>query len=126
MDPQGPRHYLDEYMRQGWIADVVPPGNPSPPYADGKAGAATTLEYSWDDHAMALYARKLGKTEDAALFEKRSYNYRNVFDPSIGFVRGKTADGRWISPFDPQEPYYNFMLPAGRPCGSRPTTCRDW
>ncbi len=110
MDPQGPRHYLDEYMRQGWIADVVPPGNPSPPYADGKAGAATTLEYSWDDHAMALYARKLGKAEDAALFEKRSYNYRNVFDPSIGFVRGKTADGRWISPFDPQEPYYNFMM----------------
>ena len=110
MDVHGPRNYLDEYMRQGWIADVIPPGNPSPPYADGKAGAATTLEYSWDDHAMALYARKLGKTDDAAMFEKRSLNYRNVFDPSIGFVRGKTADGKWIAPFDPREPYYNFMM----------------
>ncbi|MGH9599222.1 MAG: glycoside hydrolase domain-containing protein, partial [Terracidiphilus sp.] len=52
-DPNGPRHYLAEYMRQGWISDIVPPFNPDPPYAGGKAGAATTLEYSWDDHAMA-------------------------------------------------------------------------
>ncbi len=110
MDPAGPRGYLAEYMRQGWIADVIPAGNPSPPYAGGKAGAATTLEYSWDDYAMSLYARRLGKTDDAALFLKRAHNYRNVFDPSIGFVRGKTADGKWISPFDPREPYYNFMM----------------
>jgi predicted alpha-1,2-mannosidase len=33
-----------------------------------------------------------------------------MFDPSIGFVRGRTEDGKWISPFDPQEPYYNFMM----------------
>ncbi len=110
MDVKGPRHYLDEYQRQGWISDVTPPGNPSPPYADGKAGAATTLEYSWDDHAMGLYAQKLGKTEDARFFLDRSRNYRNVFDSKTGFMRGKTADGRWISPFDPGEPYYNFMM----------------
>ena len=110
MDPKGPRGYLAEYMRQGWISDVIPPGNPSPPYADGKAGAATTLEYSWDDYALSLYARKLGKIDDADLLLMRAHNYRNVFDPSIGFVRGKTADGQWISPFDPREPYYNFMM----------------
>lgn len=110
MDPKGPRGYLAEYMRQGWISDVIPPGNPSPPYAGGKAGAATTLEYSWDDYAMSLYAKKLGKTDDAAMFLKRAHNYRNVFDPSVGFIRGKTADGQWIAPFDPREPYYNFMM----------------
>jgi predicted alpha-1,2-mannosidase len=110
MDPKGPRPYLDEYIQNGWIADIIPDGNPSPPYADGKAGAATTMEYAWDDHAMALYAKKLGKEDDYEMFLKRAHNYRNVFDPSIGFVRGKTADGKWISPFDPQEPYYNFMM----------------
>ena len=57
----GPRHYLAEYDKQGWISDMIPPGNPSPPYAGGKAGAATTLEYSWDDYAMALYARSLAR-----------------------------------------------------------------
>ena len=110
MDPNGPRHYLDEYMKNGWISDFIPPNNPSPPYAGGKAGAATTLEYSWDDYAMAQYAKRLGKQADAAMFLQRAHNYRNVFDPSVGFVRGRTADGKWISPFDPGEPYYNFMM----------------
>ena len=109
-DVNGPRHYLAEYMKQGWISDFIPDGNPSPPYADGKAGVATTLEYSWDDHAMALYAKKLGKEDDYQMFLKRAHNYQNVFDPSVGFMRGKTADGKWISPFDPREPYYNFMM----------------
>jgi predicted alpha-1,2-mannosidase len=109
-DPKGPRDYLVEYMKNGWIADIVPPGNPSPPYAGGKAGVATTLEYAWDDHALADLARRLGKADDARMFERRAGNYRNVFDRSTGFMRGKTADGRWISPFDPGEPYYNFMM----------------
>ncbi|MDQ6647205.1 MAG: GH92 family glycosyl hydrolase [Pseudomonadota bacterium] len=113
MDPKGPRGYLAEYIKDGWISDIVPPGNPSPPYAGGKAGVATTLEYAWDDHALADMARRLGKTDDAAMFERRAENYRNVFDPSVGFMRGKTADGKWISPFDPAEPYYNFMMKEG-------------
>jgi predicted alpha-1,2-mannosidase len=48
--------------------------------------------------------------DDYAMFLKRAHNYANVFDKSIGFVRGRTADGKWISPFDPGEPYYNFMM----------------
>ena len=110
MDVNGPRPYLAEYMKQGWISDFIPAGNPDPPYAEGKAGVATTLEYSWDDHALALYAKRLGKQDDYEMFWKRAHNYRNVFDPSVGFMRGRLADGQWISPFDPQEPYYNFMM----------------
>ena len=109
-DPAGPRPYLAEYMKNGWISDIVPPGNPDPPYAGGKAGVATTLEFAWDDHALAELARRLGKTDDARMFLRRAANYRNVFDPSIGFMRGRTADGQWIAPFDPGEPYYNFMM----------------
>ena len=110
MDPDGPRGYLAEYMKQGWISDFIPKGNPSPPYSGGKAGAATTLEYSWDDYAMALYAHKLGKSDDYEMFLKRAHNYHNVFDPSVEFMRGRTEDGKFISPFDPREPYYNFMM----------------
>ena len=110
MDVNGPRHYLGEYMKQGWISDFIPDRDPSPPYADGKAGVATTLEYSWDDHALAMFAQKLGRQDDYEMFLRRAHNYENVFDSSIGFMRGKTADGKWISPFDPREPYYNFMM----------------
>ena len=110
MDVNGPRHYLAEYEQQGWISDVIPAGDPSPPYAGGKAGVATTLEYSWDDYAMAVFARRLGKEDDSQVFLKRAHNYENVFDNSVGFMRGRTADGKWIFPFDPREPYYNFMM----------------
>lgn len=109
-DPKGPRDYLAEYDKNGWVSDIVPKGNPSPPYAGGKAGAAKTLEYAWDDYAMAQYAKRLGKTDDHKMFLARAGNYRNVFDRSVGFVRGRTEDGKWIAPFDPAEPYYNFMM----------------
>jgi predicted alpha-1,2-mannosidase len=110
LDPKGPRDYLAEYQKKGWVSDIVPEGNPSPPYSGGKAGTAKTLEYAWDDHAMAEFAQMLGRTDDAKLFRTRAANYRNVFDRSTGFMRGRTADGKWIAPFDPQEPYYNFMM----------------
>lgn len=109
LDPAGPRVHLDDYLKQGWIHDDVV-ANPSPPYADGNAGVATTLEYSWDDYALALYAKKLGLMDDYKMFLARAYSYTNVFDPSIGFMRGRNTDGSWISPFDPREPYYNFMM----------------
>jgi len=108
-DPHGPRGHLAEYMEKGWIHDDVV-ANPSPPYADGNAGAATTLEYAWDDYAMALFAHKLGEEDDYKMFLARAYNYTNVFDSATGFMRGRNADGSWISPFDPLEPYYNFMM----------------
>lgn len=109
-DPKGPRGYLAEYMTKGWVSDTVPDSNPSPPYAGGKAGADKTLEYAWNDHALALLARRLGKLDDSRMFLERASNYRNVFDRSIGFMRGRTEDGNWIAPFDPGEPYYNFMM----------------
>ncbi len=109
LDTDGPRRNLAEYLQKGWISDIVV-DHPSPPYADGNAGVAKTLEYSWDDYSLATYAKKLGKQDDYEMFLKRANNYKNVFDPSIGFMRGRTADGKWISPFDPREPYYQFMM----------------
>jgi predicted alpha-1,2-mannosidase len=109
MDPAGPRGDLAEYLKQGWVHDDFME-RPSPPNADGHAGVDKTLEYSWDDYAMALYARKLGKEEDYRMFLARAHNYTNVFDPGTGFMRGRKPDGSWISPFDPCEPYYNYMM----------------
>lgn len=109
LDPAGPRGNLAEYNEKGWVHDIVV-DRPSPPYAGGNAGVAKTLEYCWSDHALALYAKKLGKEDDYKFFLARAHNYTNVFDPSVGFMRGRNADGSWISPFDPFEPYYNFMM----------------
>lgn len=109
MDPAGPRGNLAEYLQKGWVHDIVV-DHPSPPYADGNAGVDKTMEYSWDDYAMAQFAKKLGKEDDYKMFLARAHNYTNVYDASTGFMRGRNEDGSWISPFDPCEPYYNFMM----------------
>jgi predicted alpha-1,2-mannosidase len=60
-----------------------------------------TLEYAFDDFALAQFAKSLNKTADYQTLIKRSQNYRNVFDTKTGYVRGRYADGRWIDPFNP-------------------------
>jgi predicted alpha-1,2-mannosidase len=60
-----------------------------------------TLEYAYDDYVAAQFAEALGHTEDAARLRRRSANWKNVFDPETGFVRGRYANGAWVTPFDP-------------------------
>ncbi len=59
------------------------------------------LEYAVDDWAIAQVAKFLGKEEDFTLFHKRAGYYRNYFDPSVGFFRGKNYNGSWSTPFHP-------------------------
>ncbi len=60
-----------------------------------------TMECAYDDYCAAQMAEELGFAEDAAFFLKRAQNWKNVFDPSIGLVRGKDANGNWREPFNP-------------------------
>jgi len=60
-----------------------------------------TLEYAFDDYAVAQFAKALGKTDDYNTLMKRYHNWRNVIDSQTGFARGRFADGTWIEPFDP-------------------------
>ncbi len=59
------------------------------------------LEYAYDDWCIAQFAKALGKQQDYELFLKRAGNYRNFFDASTGFMRGKMANGEWRTPFNP-------------------------
>lgn len=61
-----------------------------------------TLEYAYDDWAVAHLARAAGSQEEYRQLLERSRNYKNVFDPSITFMRGRFADRSWASPFDPR------------------------
>ena len=62
---------------------------------------AKTLEYAYDDWCIAQMAQKMGKTEDFEYFSKRSEAYKNLFDTSIGFMRGKDSKGQFNPNFDP-------------------------
>ncbi len=88
------RNFQDEYRKMGYVPTHK---------TEGKQSVSRTLEYAYDDWCIGQMAAQLGKKDDAALFAKRAQNYRNVFDTSIGFVRGKFADGKWREKFDPRE-----------------------
>jgi len=52
--------------------------------------AARTLEYAYDDFAIYKLGKELGKPKkEIDIYKKRSMNYKNLFDPRIGLMRGK-------------------------------------
>lgn len=60
-----------------------------------------TLEFAYSDWAASKLALAAGVSDEAAQLKNRSQYYRNVFDKSVGFVRGKRDDGSWVTPFSP-------------------------
>jgi predicted alpha-1,2-mannosidase len=57
--------------------------------------ASRTLEDSYDDWCVAQIAKALGRDEDFRFFLKRSLNDRNLYNPALGLMNGRTSDGKW-------------------------------
>jgi predicted alpha-1,2-mannosidase len=103
----GTRPYITEYMEKGYI----PEKDIQNPVIETKAtaGVTKTLEYSYDDYAVALLAKELNDTASYRMLMKRTGNYKNMFDPSTGLMRGRLSNGEWIKKFDPEFPFYEYM-----------------
>jgi len=82
------RNGLKTYKELGYVAS-----------RPGAAATSCTLEYAFDDWCIARLAGVLDKPADAQLFYSRAANYRNLFDGTTGFFRGRKASGVWRSPF---------------------------
>ena len=65
------------------------------------SSVSKTLEYAYDDWAIAQAAKKLNRNDIYNEFIKRSENWKNVYDTSSGFTRPKTTDGKFYEKFDP-------------------------
>lgn len=81
---------LEYYMNLGYV-----------PEDKNSSSVSKTLEYAYDDWAIAQAAKKLGRTEIYNEFIKRSENWRNVYDPSVGYMRPKMSNGKFSANFDP-------------------------
>lgn len=103
----GARPFISEYIAKGYISDP----DVQNPHVEtkAKAGVSKTLEYSYDDYSIAQIAKKLGDTANYRILMARSKNYKNMFDPTTRFMRGRLDNGDWIKPFNPQYPYYEYM-----------------
>ena len=62
-----------------------------------------TMEYVYDDWAVAHLAKAVGEMDDYRLLLERSRNYKNLFDTVTTFVRPRLQSGEWAEPFDPTE-----------------------
>jgi predicted alpha-1,2-mannosidase len=71
------------------------------PEDKNSTSVSKTLEYAYDDYAIAQAAKKLGRTDVYNEFIKRSNNWKNVYDPSTGFMRPKNSSGNFLPNFDP-------------------------
>ncbi|APU66998.1 GH92 family glycosyl hydrolase [Christiangramia flava] len=80
---------LQYYMDMGYV-----------PEDKNGASVSKTLEYAYDDWAIAQAAKKIGNDEVYEEFMKRSENYKNVYDPKSGFMRPKLSDGTFKKEFD--------------------------
>lgn len=74
---------------------------------DQSESVSRTLEYSYDDWCIARMAQAMGKDSLASAFFVRASNWRNLFDPSTGFMRAR-YNGGFMSPFDPFEVNFNY------------------
>ncbi len=98
-DQEGPLHSVGRlgvkvYNELGYV-----------PYDVGvNENAARTLEYSYDDFAIMKLAQALSRpASEIKRFAGRALNYRNVFDASTGFMRGRNKDGSFQVPFRPDK-----------------------
>jgi predicted alpha-1,2-mannosidase len=84
--PVEARAGLTTYMKNGWVA------------ADHTAEAGTrTLDYAYEDWAVAQVAKAVGKTDDAEYFLNRSNNYKNLYNAATGFMQARNLDGSWAN-----------------------------
>lgn len=93
--PWGPANGRDgyrDYYRLGYVA--------SP---DTREATAKTLEYAYDDFCGFWLAWNSFQKKKSPFFAQTVFNYRNVYDPETGFMRGRQANGEWTPDFDPIE-----------------------
>ena len=103
---KGPATELDSfYIKNGffpalpldtkeWIPEVHP--------FEKRQSVTVTLQAAYEAWCIAQVAKGIGKTDDYEYFMKHAYDYQNVFNTETGFVAPKTADGKWITPFNPK------------------------
>ena len=85
------RRALTSYLKYGYI-----------PLEDGVKEAfhqdeqtSRTLEYAFDDFAVAQLANALGKDQDYKELMRRSENWRNVINPKTGYCDGRYQTGKF-------------------------------
>ncbi len=102
---RGPLTPLDRiYFEKGFFPALDVHEQESVPQVtvERRQAVSVTLENSYDDWCVAQLAKALGKQKDYQYFMGLAGNYRNVYNPAIGFMAPRDSEGKWVEPFDPK------------------------
>ncbi|MGE6356133.1 GH92 family glycosyl hydrolase [Flavobacterium sp. NPDC079362] len=100
---------LKYYIDNGFVPYPIPEGE----FGSHQDGASQTLEYAYQDWTLAQLAKKLKHDDDYNYFMARAKNYQNVFDTTIGWMRPKDVNGKWLENFDPYKYENGFIESNG-------------
>ena len=89
---------IDPYYTLGYIPMGVYAADLS-----GDNSVSHALEYYVADNALSMLAQSLAKTADAKLFRQRSLGYRHYYSMESGTLRPIQKDGKFLSPFNPED-----------------------
>lgn len=99
-----PAGWLDQFYQEHGYIPALRPGEketvPNVSIWEKRQPIAVTLGTAYDEWCLSQIAQELGKKEEADHYLRRSYNYRNVFNPETRFFHPKDKDGLFIEPMD--------------------------
>lgn len=95
---------MDDYRGLGYFKTLgyVPYDAPETKDTDDWS-MSKTIEYAYDDYAIARLASAIGEDEVAKEFMGRSRNYKNVFNPATGFMQPRSMSGEFIEGFKAED-----------------------
>ena len=96
------RNYVELYNEYGYIPQDLAPNDES---------VSRTLEYAWEDGAIASLAAALGKTEEAEKYTAKSMYYKNVFNPETKYFQARNSNGSFVWNFSPyMTSFYDMVM----------------
>lgn len=111
------REYVEAYNEYGYVPNDID--------TSGKS-VSRTLEYSWEDAAIAILATALGKTEDAEKYTEKSMYYKNVFNEDTKYFQPRNADGSYSNIIPNATSFYDDILGLGLTKGFCEGSARQW
>ena len=89
-DPRYGRNGAKLFNRYGYV-----------PRTKHRESVNLTQDFAYGDWCIATVAKALGRNDIAEKYRKSALYYKNIFDPSTGFMRGKDEAGQMAPDFDP-------------------------
>ena len=112
------REFVNEYNTYGYVPEDI----------DGtKKSVSRTLEYAWQDGAIADLATALGYEEDAEKYTAKSMFYKNTFNPENHYFMARNSDGSFVKEFSPNvSSFIDEILPVKLAKGYCEGSAQQW